>query len=100
MTAMPIKTYHKAPIERRRLYIDYGCWLEETETLTDTQVTITPYTSDAPLTVTTGYTDVTNKKIVMFVGGGKSNTAYTLAVVVRTDQGQVKQDDLGMRVTA
>jgi hypothetical protein len=100
MTAMPIKTYHKTPIERRRLYVDYTCWLETSEILTDTQVTITPYTADAPLTLTTGYTDAGQKKIVMFVGGGKSNVGYVLSVVIRTDQGQVKQDDIGVRVTA
>jgi hypothetical protein len=99
MTAMPVKTYHKSVPERRRLYIDYTCWLEDTEKLTDIQVTITPYTTDAPLTVTTGYTDVEQKKIVMFVGAGAANIAYTLSMVVTTDQGQVKQDDIGMRVT-
>ena len=26
----PIKTYRKSTIERRRLYLDYSCWLEET----------------------------------------------------------------------
>jgi hypothetical protein len=99
MSAMPIKTYTKAVIERRRLYLDYSCWLEEAEMLTDSQVTVTPYTADFPITVTTGYTDATQKKLVMFVGGGKAHTNYVLSLVVRTDAGQVKRDDIGVRVT-
>src|SRR4029077_1345810 len=51
MSTVPIKTYNKASVERRRLYLDYSCWLEDAEKLTDTQVTITPYTSSGPLTV-------------------------------------------------
>lgn len=99
MTAMPVKTYTKAVVERRRLYLDYSCWLEEAEILTDTQVTVTPFTVDTPITITTGYTDATQKKLVMFVGGGAANTGYVLSVVVRTDAGQIKRDDIGVRVT-
>lgn len=98
MSASPVKVYQKAPVERRRLYLDYTCWLEDAEKLVETQVTISPYTESSPLTVTTGYTDATNKKLVMFAGGGVTNTNYTLSVVVRTDAGQVKRDDIGIRV--
>lgn len=100
MAGMPIKTYQKAPVERRRLYLDYSCWLEEAEKLTDTQVTITPFTEEEPIVVTTGYTDATQKKLAMFVSGGKANTSYVLSVVVRTDAVQIKRDDIGVRVTA
>ena len=58
-----------------------------------------PYTEEAPITVNIGYTDATNKKLVMFVGGGKGNTNYTLQMVVKTDAGQIKRDDIGLRVT-
>ena len=30
MSVVPIRTYRKIAIERRRLYLDYSCWLEET----------------------------------------------------------------------
>ena len=96
--AFPVKTYMKAEIERRRLYLDYSCFLKADEKLAEMQVTIQPYTVDAPVTVSTGYVDATNKKIVMFVGGGAANTSYVLKVVVRTDAGQVKQDNIGMQV--
>jgi hypothetical protein len=94
-----IKTFRKAVVERRRLYLDYSCWLEEVEQLTDFQITVIPYTEEAPITITNGYSDATNKKLVMFVGGGLGNTNYTLQMVVKTDAGQTKRDDIGLRVT-
>lgn len=97
MTA-PLKTYRKTTAERRRLYLDYECWLEATETLTDFQVTVTPYTADAPLTVASSYTDTGHKKLTMFVSAGKVNTSYTLAMLVTTSQGQIKQDNIGIMV--
>ena len=98
MSVVPVKTYRKAVVERRRFYLDYSCWLQEDEELTDIQITVMPYTSDAPIVVSSGYSDATNKKLVMFVAGGVGNTRYTLQTVVRTDAGQVKRDDIGLVV--
>lgn len=94
-----IKTFIKAAAERRRLYLDYSCWLEDTETLADLQVSMSPLTEDAPLIVNTAYTDVGHKKLTMFVSGGRPGTMYQTAIQVRTNQGQVKQDVLGFKVT-
>lgn len=94
-----VRTYRKAVVERRRLYLDYGCWLPDGEVLTDFQVTVTPYTADAPLTVTTGYPDAEHRKLMLYAAGGLANTNYVLQMVVRTDAGQVKRDDIGLRVT-
>lgn len=94
-----VKTFRKTVVERRRLYLGYQCWLKTDEKLTDFQVTVSPYTPDAPITVDTSYVDATNKKLMMFVGGGASNTSYTLSLVVGTDAGQVKRDDIGLRVS-
>ena len=94
-----VRTFRKTIVERKRLYLDYACWLEESETLTDFQVTVNPYTQDAPVSVTTSYPDAAHKKLMMFVGGGLGNTNYILQMVVRTDAGQVKQDDIGLKVT-
>ena len=96
--SQPIKIFKKTVVERRRLYIDYSCWLEDSETLTDFQVTISPYIATAPLVITNAYADATFKKMVMFVSGGKAKTDYTIEMVVRTDEGQVKRDDIGLRV--
>jgi hypothetical protein len=93
-----VRVFRKYVPERKRLYLDYSCWLEDAETLTDFQVTVNPYTVEGPLALTVGYTDVTNKKLAIFVGGGIANTNYVMQMLVRTDQGQVKRDDIGMRV--
>lgn len=95
----PIKVFRKAAVERRRIYLDYGCWLADDEELTDIQVTIAPYTVDAPIVVTTGYPDSPHRRLMVFVSGGTGNTNYTLSMVVRTDAGQIKRDDIGVMVT-
>lgn len=98
MTA-PLKLYRKAAVERRRLYIDYSCWLADTEKLTDFQVTTSPYTSASPIVVDTTYPDAEQKRLMMFVGGGLANTSYSLDLLVTTDAGQVKRASLAVRVT-
>lgn len=98
MTA-PLKIYRKTVVERRRLYIDYSCWLKEAEKLTDFQIASEPYTEAAPIVVDASYPDPTNTKLMLFISGGVANTDYTIALVVRTDATQVKQDNIGVRVT-
>lgn len=93
-----IKTYRKAAVERRRLVLDYSRWLEDSESLTDFQATVSPVTEDAPIVLSIAYPDITHKKLVMFAAGGMSNTDYTLQLVVRTNEGQIKRDDIGLRV--
>src|SRR5262245_29873466 len=93
-----VKMFRKTVVERRPLYLSYECWLESGEKLTDFSVTTTPYTADAPLTITSGYTDANNIKVAMFVGGGEANTNYVMHMVAKTNSGQVKRDDVGMRV--
>jgi hypothetical protein len=94
-----VKTLRKAAIERRRLYLDYGCWLPEGEALTNMQVTTSPYTEAAPIVVNNGFADVTHRKLVMYVSGGVGNTSYVLSLVASTDAGQIKRDDIGLMVT-
>lgn len=93
-----VKTFQKTTEERRRLKIDYTCWLEETETLVDNQIGISPYTADVPLTISSGYADVTNKQLVIFVGGGRPGQNYVVSLIMRTSDGQTKRDDIGIRV--
>jgi len=93
-----LKTLTKDALERKRVYLDYSCWLEELEKLTDFQSEVSPFTEGAPLNVDSSYPDATQKKLMLFVSGGLANTLYTVTLLVRTDAGQVKRDDLGMRV--
>jgi hypothetical protein len=94
-----VKQFQKTEVERRRLYLDYSCWLEDSEQLNDFQATVYPYTVDKPLTLDIAYTDVTNKKLSMFASGGAPKTNYTVQMIVRTTGGQTKRDDIGIRVT-
>ena len=94
-----LRVYRKAVVERRRLYLDYSCWLEEPEELVDFQTSVSPYTETSPIVVTASYTDPTNKKLTMLVSGGVAGTQYVLQMVVRTDAGQIKSDDIGLVVT-
>jgi hypothetical protein len=98
MSTMPVKTFRKATVERRRLYIDYDCWLAPTELLTEFQATIIPYTEDAPLILNNSFPDAQQRRLMMYAAGGKANTSYTVQLVVRTNEGQTKRDDIGLRV--
>jgi len=98
MSVVPVKTYRKAAVERRRLYLDYSCWLEPDEELVEVQATVFPYTDESPVVVSNSYPDLTNKKLVMFVSGGVGNITYTIQMLVRTDAGQIKRDDIGIVV--
>lgn len=93
-----VKQFTKRVVERRRLYIDYTRWLEEDEELTDFQATVVPYTPENPLWLDTSYPDPDNKRLMMYAQGGIANTKYVVKMVVRTDEGQVKQDDISIQV--
>jgi hypothetical protein len=92
------KSFTKYVAERRRLYIDYDCWLPADEKLTTFTTLITPLTAEAPLTVDVAFTDVAQRKLAVFAGEGKANTQYTVQMIVNTDAGQVKRDDIALTV--
>ena len=94
----PLKMLSKTAVERRRIYLDYSCWLEELEKLSDFQISVSPFTEAAPISVDTTYPDAAFKRLMMYVSGGVGNTSYTMSVVIRTDAGQVKRDDFGLKV--
>ena len=93
-----VKSFIKTAVERRRLYLDYSCYLADTETLSDFQTIVRPGTPDAPLTLNLSYPDAAHKRMMMYVSGGLPTTNYTIQVIVTTNQAQVKRSDLGMRV--
>jgi hypothetical protein len=93
-----IKTFQKAAVEKRRLYLDYSCWLEEAETISNFSVSATPYTAEAPIVVASGYVDAAHKKLVVFVSGGVPKTNYEITFVAQTSLTQIKQDIIGVRV--
>jgi len=95
---MPVKNFQKTEVERRRLYLDYDCWLEDDEQLVSFQTTIYPYTEADPLSLSVAFPDEAQRKIVLFADGGVGNTNYIIEMVVQTDAGQTKRDDIGLRV--
>jgi hypothetical protein len=94
-----VKTFRKAAVERRQLIVDYSCWLQEQEQLVGFQTIIEPLTEASPLTVSITYSDAGNTKLAMFVAGGVGNNGYIIQLLVNTDLGQLKRDDIGVRVT-
>jgi hypothetical protein len=94
----PIKIYSKTVLERRRLYIDYDCFLAVGEKLTAVQTLTSPVTTPG-IVVSSSFPDATQRKLISFVSGGIAGTDYTISFVVTTDGGVTKQDTIGMRVT-
>lgn len=95
---MTTKTFHKTAVERRRLYIDYDCFLAATEQLASFQIAISPFTADKPLVTDTSFPDTARRRLVMYMSNGKGNTNYLLSLIVQTTEGQTKRDDIGLRV--
>lgn len=91
------KSFSKTQIERRRLYVSYDCWLPVGEKLTDFASLISPLT-DTPLTIDMAYADVAQRKLAVYASGGQANTQYVIQLIVQTDGGQTKRDDIGLRV--
>jgi hypothetical protein len=93
-----IKTFMKTPIEYRRLFVDYDCWLEDSETLSGFQAVVTPNTYDAPLTISLAFPDAAKRKLQMYARGGKHNVSYIVELIVQTSLSQIKSDSIGIKV--
>ena len=96
-----IKTFEKTAIEKRRVTIDYSCWLGSGESLSNFGVVVQPYTDTAPLGAFAAYANidnVANTGLTLYLVGGLRGQTYRVALVVDTNQGQTKQDDIAMRV--
>ena len=93
-----VRTFEKYSEERRRLYVDYDPWLEESEELTDFQTTVSPYTVDNPLWLDTSYSDSEHRKLVFYASGGVPGEDYLVQLQTTTDEGQVKRVDIRIRI--
>lgn len=94
-----LKTYTKSATERRRFYIDFDCWLEPTEKLSEFTIVIQPWTREVPLMAYGAFTDVEQRRLVTYFGGGIAGTNYLISILTKTTQGQTKRDNIGMKVT-
>jgi hypothetical protein len=96
-----LKTYTKTATERRRFYIDFDCWLEPTEKLTEFTIVVQPWTREIPLMAYGAFVDIPdNRKLVTYFGGGIAGVRYRIVILTKTSQGQTKQDEISMKVTA
>lgn len=89
--------FAKANIEKKRYTLDYECWLDEGETLVDFAIVITPATTP-PLVASGAYGNAANTRITVYLSQGLVGAVYTVMFIATTSQGQVKRDDLQMRV--
>lgn len=78
-------------LERKRYTVDYKRWLDEGETLTDSQYLISP-DSDPALIAEAAVADDPATQITFFIRGGVVGVYYTLRLIITTSDGQVKED--------
>lgn len=89
----------KYQAERKRYTIDYSAWLDVSEALSQFQLVVSPITVP-PLVADGAYVSPDFSQIITFFSQGLANTSYTVQFLARTNQGQIKRDDLQMQVVA
>lgn len=87
--------FQQRAVEKKRYIMDYHCWVEESEELSDFAVVVSP-TTDPPLVASGAY--YADLKIGVFIGGGKVGQIYLVSFIATTSLGQIKRDDLQMRI--
>ena len=94
-----LRGFGKSAVERKRYTLDYACWMDEGETLSDFTILVSPDTQPNPLVAEGAYVDPTYQMITTYVSGGAPGVAYTVRFIANTSAGQIKSDDLQIRVT-
>lgn len=93
-----LKAFQKQSVERKKYVIDYECWLEDAEVLSDFAIRVMPATSDYPLIAGGAYVDPAQQRVAVFLSGGKPGQIYSVDFIVTTSIGQIKSDTIQMRV--
>lgn len=93
---MLIGDVDKQPAEIRRYTFNYSAWLGSGELIT--ACTITPDDDDIEVVDDSIDIDEGAQKISFLVSGGEDGAQYVLTVRVTTSVGQVKEDELLIRV--
>lgn len=90
--------YPKQPRETQFYTLEYNCWLDATipELLTGTPTVFVSPTTAPALVVTPLIQN--NTQVRLTVAGGVDGTKYKLEVLVDTDAGQIKEDELYIKV--
>lgn len=93
------RSFIQAPIEAKKYVWDYSCWLTEGELLSAYTVAVSPPTVP-PLIAKGAFPDVTKKKMSVTITGGINKQNYRVMMLVTTSEGQIKRDDIQMRVAS
>jgi hypothetical protein len=93
-----LKSFTKQTIERKRYMLRYDCWLDDGETLADFVVLISPSSETTPLIAESAFVDPSFTLLTTYLSGGVPGVIYTVRFVATTSLGQVKSDDIQMRV--
>jgi hypothetical protein len=92
-----LKAFTQTPVERKRYTVSYARWMDETETLFDHAIVISPSTSPS-LIAEAAFTSNSDTEISFFIKGGVRGQLYDVKLVATTSEGQVKEDNLQMAV--
>jgi hypothetical protein len=93
------RSFQQTPQEKKRYTFDYSCWLFDTEVLTSWVVVVAPPTTPS-LVASGAFANAENSAISVMISGGLSKTTYTVTMIATTSTGQVKRDDIQMRVSS
>lgn len=94
---MLLGRYKQQTGERRKRGIDFDRFLEDGETITDVDTSVTPVT-DTPLVVSDVTIDSDGRDFVYFVSGGEDNTEYTIEFSCTTSGGQTVENEVEIEV--
>jgi hypothetical protein len=90
---MKLANFIKSPLERKRYTIDYTDWLDTGELVQSIVFTVTPATGSA-LQVDAYAIAIDGLSVAFFANFGELNEVYTVEVLMTTDGGQIKEDEI------
>lgn len=91
----------KQPSEIKRYAWDYSSWLGDGETIVHEGEVLVTITADSDeLTIDPDDIEVAegNKSVACLVSGGEDGGEYVVTIKVRTNLGQLKEDEIIVRV--
>jgi hypothetical protein len=94
-----LRGFSQQAVERKRYTLDYSCWMDTGEELVDFTVLVTPGTLPNPLVADGAYVDPAYQMVTAFISGGAPGVSYIVRFIATTSTGQIKSDDLSIRVT-
>jgi hypothetical protein len=90
---MKLANFTKSPLERKRYTINYTDWLDTGEMVQSITFTVTPATGSA-LDIDAYTIAADGLSVVFFANLGELGEVYTVEVLMTTDGGQVKEDEI------